>query len=275
MMRIRWGKVLLAFLVIWILILIYLLVPLWPAKRDLEDQLAKKLKDAHEEISRLSKENIHLQMSKKIHDKGGDSANVIEEPSNKELDNHENRVLVKDEVAPPSKEYEMNRRQMIRDTNEMWWYIRSKLELADKKFGGSANRELSTWFNQTLVETQHHQKAVLLDLAYMSEVDGHNDWRLQEAKDLEDLVQNRLKSLQNPKDCGSAKKLLCNLNKGCGYGCQLHHAVYCFIVAYGTQRTLILKSKGWRYNRNGYEEIFQPLSDTCHEATGQKKSLAR
>jgi len=195
MMRIRWGKVLLAFLVIWILILVYLLVPLWPAKRELEDQLAKKLKNAHEEISRLSKENLQLQMLKKIHDKGGDIANVIEEPSNKELDTYENKVLVNDKVASPSKEYEMNRRQMIRDTNEMWWYIRSKLELADKKFGGATNRELSTWLNQTLVETQHHQKAVLLDLAYLSEVDGHNDWRLQEAKDLEDLVQNRLKSL--------------------------------------------------------------------------------
>ena len=119
MMRIRWGKVLLAFLVIWILILIYLLVPLWPAKRELEDQLAKKLKDAHEEINRLSKENLQLQMLKKIHDKGGDTANVIEEPSDKEIDHYENKVLVNDRVAPPSKEYEMNRRQMIRDTNEM------------------------------------------------------------------------------------------------------------------------------------------------------------
>ena len=117
------------------------------------------------------------------------------------------------------------------------------VELADKKFGGSSNAELSAWLNQTLVETQHHQKAVLLDLAYLSEVDGHSDWRLQEAKDLEDLVQKRLQSLQNPKDCSSAKKLLCNLNKGCGYGCQLHHAVYCFIVAYGTERTLILKNR--------------------------------
>ena len=41
-------------------------------------------------------------------------------------------------------------------------------------------------------------------------------------------------------------------------------------MAYGTERTLILKSKGWRYNRNGYEEIFQPLSDNCQEASGQR-----
>ena len=50
---------------------------------------------------------------------------------------------------------------------------------------------------------------------------------------------------------------------GCGYGCQIHHAMYCFIVAYGTERTLILKSKGWRYNKGGYEEVFKPLSDNC------------
>ena len=35
--------------------------------------------------------------------------------------------------------------------------------------------------------------------------------------------------------------------QGCGYGCQLHHAVYCLIMAYGTGRTLVLRSKGWRW----------------------------
>jgi glycoprotein 6-alpha-L-fucosyltransferase len=27
---------------------------------------------------------------------------------------------------------------------------------------------------------------------------------------------------------------------------QIHHAIYCFVTAYGTERTLILKSQGWR-----------------------------
>ena len=163
----------------------------------------------------------------------------------------------------------MARRQIIRDVNEMWWYIRSRIDYAERKFGVS-NSELSGWLNQTLKETQHHQKAVLVDMDNLASVDGHAEWRIQEAKELEALVQKRLTTLQNPQDCSSARKLLCNLNKGCGYGCQLHHAVYCFITAYGTERTLILKSKGWRYNRNGYEEIFQPVSETCREATGQK-----
>lgn len=56
--------------------------------------------------------------------------------------------------------------------------------------------------------------------------------------------------------------------QGCGYGCQLHHVVYCFIMAYATERTLILKSKGWRYHKGGWEEVFKPLSDTCTETSG-------
>ncbi len=42
----------------------------------------------------------------------------------------------------------------------------------------------------------------------------------------------------------------------------MHHAVYCFVVAYGSERTLVLKSKGWRYDRQGWEDVFQPLSET-------------
>lgn len=74
--------------------------------------------------------------------------------------------------------------------------------------------------------------------------------------------------LQNPKDCSKAKKLVCNINKGCGYGCQLHHVVYCFMIAYGTQRTLILESQNWRYATGGWETVFRPVSETCTDRSG-------
>lgn len=73
---------------------------------------------------------------------------------------------------------------------------------------------------------------------------------------------------QNPKDCSKAKKLVCNINKGCGYGCQLHHVVYCFMIAYGTQRTLILESQNWRYATGGWETVFRPVSETCTDRYG-------
>ena len=68
----------------------------------------------------------------------------------------------------------------------------------------------------TLSNARHHYNVAANDVDVLAEVDGHAEWRLKESKALSDLVQNRLKALQNPEDCSSAKKLVCNLNKGCG-----------------------------------------------------------
>jgi glycoprotein 6-alpha-L-fucosyltransferase len=256
---------LLAFLVIWLVIVIYLLGPLWTTSNS-EERLAKKLHEAKDEITRLAGENYELRtLLKRLQEKQKDNNQDVVVARPDDLDS-----VVAKFVDGPSKEYEMTRRQISRDANELWWYIRSRLEQAERKFGQS-NPELSAWLNHTLVASQHHQKAVLVDVDHLADVDGHADWRIQEEKELSALVEKRLITLQNPTDCKTAPKLMCNLNKGCGYGCQLHHVVYCFLVAYGTERTLILKSKGWRYNRNGFEEIFQPLSETCTVAEGQRQ----
>ena len=39
-------------------------------------------------------------------------------------------------------------------------------------------------------------------------------------------------------------------------------------MAYSTERTLIIKSKGWRYHKGGWEEIFLPISETCLDSSG-------
>jgi len=56
------------------------------------------------------------------------------------------------------------------------------------------------------------------------------------------------------------------MNKGCGYGCQLHHVAYCLIVAYGTGRTMVLDSKAWKYSPNGWEKFFRPVSKCRYNA---------
>lgn len=58
-------------------------------------------------------------------------------------------------------------------------------------------------------------RALLKDIATLGELDGYAGWRLKEAAELSDLVQRRLYYLQNPADCKTAKKLVCNLNKVC------------------------------------------------------------
>ena len=97
--------------------------------------------------------------------------------------------------------------------------------------------------------------------------DNRGDWRRREAENLMSIVQARFERNQNPKDCASNKQILCDLGKGCGFGCQMHHVMYCFITAYFTNRTLILDSDNWRYNPNGYEAYFKPLSNKCRSAS--------
>ncbi|KAL1465862.1 hypothetical protein WDU94_005393 [Cyamophila willieti] len=80
---------------------------------------------------------------------------------------------------------------------------------------------------------------------------------------MRDLVQARLRYIQNPRDCATARKVSCQINWPCGFGCQLHHVTYCLIIAYATNRTLVLDSSNWNYNSDGWEEMFEPLSRTC------------
>lgn len=159
----------------------------------------------------------------------------------------------------PTLEYELLRRRIQTNIAEIWNFFSNELGKIRKQVDPNMKEDI----NSVLIMGAEHKRSLLSDMERLHQLDGYEAWRHQEAKDLSDLVQRRLRYLQNPPDCGKAKKLVCKLNKGCGYGCQLHHAVYCFIVAYATERTLILKSKGWRYHKGGWEEVFQPVSDSC------------
>ncbi|KAL7744240.1 hypothetical protein ACLKA6_009202 [Drosophila palustris] len=174
----------------------------------------------------------------------------------------------------PSLEYELTRRRVQTNIAEIWNYFSSELGKIRKSLasGGNLNAnsnlnaELEESIQQVLLQGAEHKRSLLSDMDQLRRVDGYEAWRHKEANDLSDLVQRRLHHLQNPSDCDNARKLVCKLNKGCGYGCQLHHVVYCFIVAYATERTLILKSRGWRYHKGGWEEVFRPVSNSCHDA---------
>lgn len=274
MRQIPWGRAMLILLVVW---LIFLLLSFGFIRHEPDQQTNQRISQAlrdlqslhhqREEISKLLSEyNSGLSMKQEekdallrtLQDKVVNSANSIltNDPYNEEY-----------AVGTPSLPYERLRRRLYSDAEEMWFYISSQIKQVQKKAQASAPHLLPQ-LNKILEEGVEHKRSMLRDVMKLTEVDGYADWRLKEAVELSDLVQRRIRYLQNPKDCEKSKKLLCNLNKGCGYGCQLHHAVYCLLVAYGTQRTLILKSKGWRYNRAGWEQVFRPVSDTCTDFTG-------
>ena len=161
-MRVKWGNVIFGFLLVWLIIILYMLGPLWQSSAD-EERLAKKLHEARNEITRLSGENYELRtMLKKLQqqsqqDHVGDKAeNVKEMPEI--FDKKQSEVKQKDDlnqyvtrvISGPSKEYEMLRRQIFKDTNEMWWFVRSRLGHVMGKFGKD-NQELNDWINNTLI----------------------------------------------------------------------------------------------------------------------------
>ncbi|KAI2654490.1 Alpha-(1,6)-fucosyltransferase [Labeo rohita] len=164
----------------------------------------------------------------------------------------------------PGKDQEELRRKVENGVRELWYFVRSELKKVGQVEAGALQKHVDT----LLQDLGHQQRSIMTDLYHLSQADGAGDWREKEAKELSDLVQNRITYLQNPQDCSKARKLVCNINKGCGYGCQLHHVVYCFMIAYGTQRTLILESQNWRYATGGWETVFKPVSETCSDRTG-------
>jgi glycoprotein 6-alpha-L-fucosyltransferase len=96
-------------------------------------------------------------------------------------------------------------------------------------------------------------------------MENYGKYRTKYSTKLSNLVQNRFKLLQNPNNCTTSMKILCNLNKPCGFGCQIHHLILCFVTAYATNRVMIMDTSNWLETENdeGYEKFFQPVSNKC------------
>ena len=158
------------------------------------------------------------------------------------------------------KQYEL---RVEKSTREIWWYTHKRLE-------GLPQHNILSYLNATLVSVKNQ---ILSLQSRQKELNQHANsgffsfnwalWQKNLSVQLTDVMKKRLDYLQNPFDCDSARKLVCHVAKSCGFGCQIHHVSYCFIMAYATKRTLILDSANWRYSPNGWNAVFQPISSVC------------
>ncbi|XP_071963471.1 alpha-(1,6)-fucosyltransferase-like [Antedon mediterranea] len=250
-------------------------------------QTAKELKRVLRELHNLKQQNDRLQngamelgkLQKELSvlNVRNDQSHIKDlqeelELVRKELvnDGHVTKLVPQEETndkcnSGPTIEHEKLRRKVDNGITEFWFYVRSELQKLKEK---SSDKIVKDRIDVVLEDAGNQQRSIMTDLYNLSIVDDTGQWKISAAKALSDTVQQRFYYLQNPIDCGNAKKLVCNLNKGCGYGCQVHHVAYCLILAYGTQRTLILESRGWRYSPEGWERWFMPLSNTCRDRKG-------
>lgn len=129
---------------------------------------------------------------------------------------------------------------------ELWWHLRARLmKMKEKK----SLDDIDT----LLKDLSHQEKSILVDVQNLQNLDV--DWRSSTAKELGELMQGRLHRLQNPDNCHTARKLVCSMGKACGFGCQMHHMMYCFILAYGTGRTLVIQSGGAGFDSDSKTSI--------------------
>lgn len=113
------------------------------------------------------------------------------------------------QLISPSEEYELLRRRIFSNTKELWYYVNSELQLLNKEIDGVGAEHIEK-IKRIFGE---HYRSLLKDVTNLAEVDGHSEWRIQESENLSNLIQQRLKHLQNPTDCAKARKLVCDLNK--------------------------------------------------------------
>lgn len=275
-----WGRTLVVLLGVWLLVLVFTALPIFNTHvNSIHTRQSEHLAKAFLDLQILKKQNLELRSlfnDLNFSDLKQEHKDVLENiearvKKTENILNNQREYGHVDSKEEPNIDYEKLRRRIAANTQELWFFVKSEIIKVQKQAQNLAP-ELVEPLNHILNLGSQHKRSLLKDITSLTEVDGYSAWREKEAYSLSDLVQRRLKHLQNPSDCNNAKKLICNLNKGCGYGCQLHHAVYCFMVAYGTERTLVIKSKGWRYHKAGWEEIFKPVSETCTDPSGKTQS---
>lgn len=122
-----------------------------------------------------------------------------------------NTVIVNNGMTPTN-EYEQLRRRIRSNVHEIWNYVSSELSAILKK-AKPLVPELGEQIEKVTAMTVEFKHSLVNDMDRLAKIDGYEQWREQEAQSLSDLVQRRLIHLQNPKDCGKARKLVCRLNK--------------------------------------------------------------
>lgn len=112
----------------------------------------------------------------------------------------------------PSTEYEQLRRKIRRSTLEMYNFVSAELDEIEKKAKKNVT-ELGQYINIIKSKFAEHRRSLVNDIDRSRMIDGYEKWRRSELEKLSNLVQRRLKYVQNPPDCSKARKIVCRVDK--------------------------------------------------------------
>ena len=250
------NKILIAVIVIWLVILILVGSPLFKKAEetytpisDNTELILARINRATNELNLLKNQNKELKLVlEKLR-----FSNKLDGTVLNDLIKHENQIQSQTDLIYHNQLLS----NTAHDLNELKFYIEQQLKLN--------------------LDDKESLKEQFLNLEFQLDELNQRDyeWRKEELNRLKDRVQNAIQKIQNPINCDTTRKLICQLNKGCGFGCQIHHAIYCLNTALATNRTLILETKSWRYApkiqlaklnlgvSDGWQLVFEKLSENC------------
>ncbi|VDK38483.1 unnamed protein product [Taenia asiatica] len=165
----------------------------------------------------------------------------------------------------PGLSHQLLQRRVIRLTRESRYLVQSRLRQWREKmppvdeFAKQVDEFLSVFSGLTdLLE---------VNVEGLARVGGAAKAQRIALQRLSNAFNAELQKLQNPTDCEKVKHLVVDINKACGFGCQLHHAAHCFRLAIASGRVLHLINGTYSYSRSGFSSVFQsptscPLPET-------------
>ena len=154
--------------------------------------------------------------------------------------------------------------RLRKNEREQWWYV--KAGLSDLERDANVPASVKKRLKALLQGAEEHHFSISAQAGQLEQVGEEGltlgrDWRVTMARELSKTMFKRLQFLQNPADCNATRKLVCNIKKHCGFGCQIHHLAFCFITAYATNRLLVIDSRMWKYaSQHGWDGVFLPLT---------------
>lgn len=121
----------------------------------------------------------------------------------------------------------------------------------------------------TLVKAREYLRVMEADIDVIKETDQATRRSVAKMQKLRNFVQASIDRMQNPTNCKSAPKLLCQLENPWGFAASVHDVLWCFVAALQMNRTVILNSTKWHYapGTRGWSSTFQPVTGpTCDNA---------
>ncbi|XP_042876778.1 uncharacterized protein LOC122256288 [Penaeus japonicus] len=140
-----------------------------------------------------------------------EAGNYIDSTSQKERDfNLSDASAVQESDARPKLHEETDKlyRQVESDVFYTKQYVLAKLTQLRSHFPG---KDIQENLNNITEDVKHYFRVMQYDLRRLRTESGLHAWQKKEVEQLTDLMQHRIHVLQNPPDCQSAKKIICDL----------------------------------------------------------------